>query len=691
MRGRDINKIFICVLLFAVTILVSVALAEEPVRDDTAVAAANENVLLEFDQEEYVFPSIKPEISLFGGYRYVHLNGSERVDEYNYLHNSWTFGGELRAFKFPHRFHLELDVKNRKDFFGDVGYAYEDIVVFRGITRSLWHNLDNLLLEDLDPATNPSNPNPFLRSPWVDVRDSDEGYGIRADISTITLRLKAPAYPFHVYFEGTQVGRDGDMQQRSLLGSAYFNDVGRASQKRDVDNRATTTTVGVNSHLGPIEVDYSHSEKKFTVHGDNVLYDKYENAGFGPPGATRFGGVYPHNLTPELKSSTDTIKVHTSYTGALVASGTFTKTEKENRDSGAKADYMIGAGEVSWIASRDLAFFLKYRQVETDVDTPDSVEFADVCKPSLNFAGDYRCTIVQAISKRVRTSSVAARYRLTSGIVLKGEYAHERIDREKADLWEMPESSHKNMVTLSSDIRLSKQVKMNMKFMHKSTQNPAINIEPDHANEGQVSVTWTPTTWLAALASYRLTSEHRDNLQFMTEEGVPVDSPHGRKNRRERFLGSVSIFPAKKLIASLSFFYLHDKQKENIAYSDPVPELVFDSGVTNQSTVRNVSVDLQYLLSKQVTLNAGVSNTESEGKFHPSDPNLVEPVSIASFSELQMRETLYTLGGQIDLKGGFTIGTQYKYARLKDLAGNPYDDIDNSEVHIVVLSLTKRW
>lgn len=695
MRGRGMKKTIIGVLIFAMSILVSVALAEEPVKEDAAVEAENEDIaedmLLETEQEEYIFPSIKPEISIFGGYRYVHLNGSERVEEYEYLHNSWIFGGELRAFKFPHRFHLELDVKNRKDFFGDVGYAYEDIVVFRGVTRSLWHNLDNLLLEDLDPATNPSNPNPFQRSPWVDVRDADEEYGIKADISTVSLRLKTPAYPFHVYFEGTRVGRDGDKQQRSLLGGAYFNDIGRTSQKRDVDSRTDTMTVGANSHLGPIEVEYSHSEKRFTVHGDNVLYDKYENAGFAVPGETRFGGVYPHNLIPELKSSTDTIRVHTSYTGAIVASATFTKTDKENKDSGAKADYFIGAGEVSWIATRDLALFFKYRQFETDVDNPDSVEFADVCRPSVNAAGDYACTINDSISKRVRTASVAARYRLTPKIVLKGEYAHERIDREAADLWEMPDTSQKNTVTLSSDIRLSKLLKMNVRFMHKSTQNPAINIEPHQANEGQVSVTWTPTTWLTALASYRLTSEHRNSLLFMTEEGDPVDSPDDRKRRRERFLGSVSVFPAKKLIATLSFFYLHDKQKENIAYSDPVPELLFDSGVTNQSTVRNVSFDLQYLLSKQVTLNAGVSNTESKGKFHPSDPNLLAPVSIASFSELQMRETLYTLGGQVDLKGGFTIGTQYRYALLKDLVGNPYDDIRNGEVHIVVLSLTKRW
>jgi predicted porin len=645
--------------------------------------------VLETEHEEYIFPTVKPDIALSGGYRYVHLNGSARVDEYEYLHNSWMFGGEIRAFRFPHRFHLEIDFKDRKDYFGDVGYAYEDIILFRGINRTLYHNLDNILLIDLDPTTNPSNPNPLLRSPSVDVRDAGETYGIKTSISNASLRLKAPTYPLHFYVEGTEVARDGDMQQRSLVGSGYFNEIVRTSEKRDIDTKATTLTFGTNSHLGPIEVDYSHSEKKFSVNGDDVLYDNYSAAGF-PAGATRIAGVYPHSLIPELKTTTDTIRVHTSYTGALVASSTFTWMDKENRDSGAKGTYFIGSGNISWIATRDLAFFLGYRQTESHMDTPDSVEVADVCSPSLNTAGTYACHIREAISKKVGTASITARYRLTTGVVLRGEYAHVTIDREAADEWFMPPSSKKNMATLSADVRLSKQLKMNLEYGHESIQNPATNIEPNQANEGKVSVTWTPLPWLTALASYRLAYEDRDNLQFIFEN-EQHDSPDDRTNRRERLLGSVSLLPVKDLVATLSYFYLHDKQNEDLAYQTPVPELLFDEDVDNKTTSRTFSLDLQYLLSKHVTLNGGVSTTESKGKFYAADPNLISPVSVASFSELDMRETICSVGGEVALKGGFTINTNYKYAKLKDLADNPYDDVENGEAHIVMVWLTKRW
>jgi hypothetical protein len=90
-------------------------------------------------------------------------------------------------------------------------------------------------------------------------------------------------------------------------------------------------------------------------------------------------------------------------------------------------------------------------------------------------------------------------------------------------------------------------------------------------------------------------------------------------------------------------------------------------------------------------LSGGVSTTESKAKFHPGDPNLLAPLSVASFSELEMRETIYTLGGEVDLKGGFSFGTHYKYAVFDDVLNNPYDDIKDGEAHILIVSLTKRW
>ncbi len=43
-------------------------------------------------EEAYVFPVIKPDILLYGGYRYVNADISDRAEEFEYLHDSITLG-----------------------------------------------------------------------------------------------------------------------------------------------------------------------------------------------------------------------------------------------------------------------------------------------------------------------------------------------------------------------------------------------------------------------------------------------------------------------------------------------------------------------------------------------------------------------------------------------------------------------
>jgi hypothetical protein len=236
------------------------------------------------EYNEYEFPYIKPGISLAGGYRFVDYSGSEKAGEYEYLHNSITLGGELRVFTYPHRLHIDADLKNKKDYFGELRYAYKDILYFRGINRTLVHNLDNIRLLDLDTAT---------LSPGIDIRDSNKRYDMQTGITSFFLRLKNPDFPSHIYLGGSVIQRDGSQQQKSFSGSGYFNNIVRTSQSRDIDRQTKIISVGLNSHLGTIEMDISHEEKRLDLNGDNVLFDAFGNAQSpgDPDGSVRNAGA----------------------------------------------------------------------------------------------------------------------------------------------------------------------------------------------------------------------------------------------------------------------------------------------------------------------------------------------------------------------------------------------------------------
>lgn len=630
----------------------------------------------EFQEESgdktYKIPVIAPEIYSYGGYGIVHFSGSELVEEYEYLHDSILLGGELRLLEFPHRAHLDIDLKNRKDYSGDISYAYKDIIVFRGVNTTLFHNLDNIRLIDMNTGT---------ANPGVNIMDMGDRYGTKISMNNIFLRLKTPEFPFHVYFKGNIIDKNGKQQQRNLLGSAYFNpNVIRASQQRDVDWQTRNIVIGANSHLGPVEVDISHSEKRFDVSGDNVLFDNYGQTGFGPPPGDREAGVYPHNLIPELKSSTNTLKLHTSYTGKLVASASFSKIDKENRDSGAKADYFIGSGEVTWMPLTKLTFLLKYRHKETDIDNPGTASITNTA------ATKYIYPVKNSISSVTDRLSAAVRFRPLSGLTLRGDYSYEHIDRKDNDEWEIPETTVKNIMSLSADLRIVKNLKLKAKYTHKDINSPASNIEPDRSDEGKVSLSWMPVPRLNTLVSYSLAREKREDLHY-----IDTDLADERYVKRDMLLGSATLLVLKDLSVTASYAYMHNRIQQDIEYHDGGGTPSIDSNIPYKDTAHNYALDLNYMPKNNITLAAGVNHTISKGAFYPDDPNLTQPVSIASFSELKTKATIYSASGEYKFKHGFATGIQYRYSTLNDVLDNRYDGVKDGKAQIILLTLSKKW
>ncbi|MBI5639346.1 MAG: hypothetical protein HZA17_02870, partial [Nitrospirae bacterium] len=101
--------------------------------------------------------------------------------------------------------------------------------------------------------------------------------------------------------------------------------------------------------------------------------------------------------------------------------------------------------------------------------------------------------------------------------------------------------------------------------------------------------------------------------------------------------------------------------------------------------------DLAYLPKNNLSLSAGVSHTLSSGDFYPALTTLTQPVSVASFSKMKIKETVYSVEGEYRFKNGFASSVQYKYSDFNDVLDNPHDDVDDGKVHIVLLTLSKRW
>ncbi len=611
--------------------------------------------------------TIHRSLTLSGGYRFIGLSGSAQVGEYEYFHNSIVFEGEMSLILLPHRIHLDFIVNNGKDYAGDLSYAYKDIVFFRGVNTTLFHNLNNIKLIDLAPST---------ASPGVDVRDAGEEYGIKTGLSSFFLRLKTPDFPFHAYVAGDLIEKDGTQQQRFMGGAAYFTEQVRASRSRDINWKTEDIVIGANSHLGPVEIDLSHGEKRFRSGGDDILYDSYS------AGGTRSAGVYPHNLIPDLNGSTNTIKMHTSYTGRLVASATLSNINRENSDSEAKADYMTGIGEVTWMPVDKLTFFFNYRYNNKDFDNPESVTISDVSDPS----NKYTYNVKPSISSVSNTLSGTVRYRALKDLTLKAKFSYDDIHRKDAEEWGLPERTSTRTASASADLKIIKNLKLKAGYTHKATSSPATNIEPDTSDAAEFVVSWMPVQKINALLGYCIEDGERDELHYMDTEAADK-----RRINQKRILGSITFLPLKDLSLTASYFYLYDKTQQDIEYHDTAGTPNIDPYVPYKNSSHNYSIYAMYIPVERINLHAGVNHTRSSGGFHVEDINLTQPVAIDSFSELKTEMTVYSMSGEYMFNENSSLGLEYIYGDLEDILDNPYDDIEDGKAHMVLLTFLKKW
>lgn len=604
-------------------------------------------------------------LTLSGGYRFVGLSGSAQVGEYEYFHDSIVLGVELLRIVQPHRMHLDIAAYNGKDYAGDLSYAYKDIVYFRGVNTTLYHNLDNITLIDLDPAT---------ASPRVDVRDAGEEYGIKTSQNSFLFRLKTPDFPLHGYVGGDFISKDGTQQQRFM---GQVNRQVRASTSRDINWNTENIVIGVNSHLGPVEIDVSHGEKRFRSDGDDILYDSYDAVG-----TTRKAGVYPHNLIPEQKGSTNTIRLHTSYTGRLVASATLSNINRENSDSEAKADYMTGTGEVTWVPIEKLTFFFNYRYKDKDVDNPESVTITDLSDPS----NKYTYSVKPPVSSVSNTFSGTARYRALKDLTLKAKFSYDDIRRKDAEGWDLPDRTTTRTASASADLKIKKNLKLKAGYTHKSINSPATNLEPDTSDKGEVSVSWMPVQKISTFLSYSIMDGDRDDLHYIDTEAADK-----RNVNQNRILGSITILPLKDLSLTASYFYLNDKTQQDIEYHDTTGAPHIDPYVPYKNNSHNYSIYAMYIPAERVSLNAGVSHTKSTGGFHVEDINLTQTVAIDSFSEMKTEETVYSISGEYMFRQNSSLMLEYLHGDLDDILDNPYDDVEDGRAHRVLLTFLKKW
>jgi hypothetical protein len=612
---------------------------------------------------------VAPEYRIGLGYYGITSTGNTKASEYDYLKSSATGALNFEWDPLPHRFVFDSYYLNKKDYFGEMDYAWKDIVLLNGYVRGMYHNLDHYILGPDDPTT----PMPS----FSDLNPGDQ-YNVENSLRAGSLRLKTPDFPFHLYVNVRTIDREGTIQQRFL--SAPLHEV---SQSRDIDWNTSEYRVGVNSHLGPIEVDYSHMEKKFDPIEGKVMYD------------TSSGVPVPHNLVPNLQSSSDTVKAHTTYSGKIVLSGSYTSGDRKNEDSSARVDFRNSAGDLMFMPVTPVILTVRYRHFDNNVTNPDMVQ-------NITSTGTTMVNVRDSISSSRDVVSSMLRWRATDRLTIKGEYIADTTDRTRGVLgstmsistvplvtgqayWDVPESTTKNTGKLGFSYRILNRMTLRADYSVFTVDNPVYETDPDRATNAHAALTWNVTPRFSTMLSFGAIHEERDLLTAPLAGG-------SREARRDQALASATMLVGRYSSVTLSYGYFKNNVNQTLTLTDgnpfPPSPLVTEPGVPYQDVAHIGTVTITIAPMEGMNLVGSASRSYSRGNFRMYGAGDVTNTSgIAELSDMKVTDSVYSVG--LEMQHTRYIGSDLRY-EYRD-----YDDqIDNTQdgrMRQILASLSVKW
>lgn len=593
------------------------------------------------------------------GYRWNMNSGNPMAGEYDYQHSSAAGSAVIEYDPLPQRFLFETYIQNQKDYFAELDYSYKDIVTLNMTARSLFHNTDHYSLGQDDPTT----PTPY----FTDLNPGDL-YGTSNAMNRFQVRFKTPDFPFHVYLEAKNQEKHGTIQQRFY--SSFSGGFNKLARSRDIDYETQEAKATVNSHVGPVEVEYSHATKKFSDTHGKVMTDTVPGGSLG----------YTHNLVPDLESSVDTVKIHTSHTGRISAGATYSSGERKNTDSNTKATFVNAAGDFGWIPTKDWTVAVKYRHYSVDQDNPNSVTSIDSLGNSTSYA------VRNAINYQKDIMSGMVRYRATERLTLRAEYAFESLNRDvwkgdPAGSWLLDDKVTRNTVRLGATYRLTNKLMLRGDASRQTAAVPADSVDntyPELSDAARGTLTWTPKSWFNWLLTAGTIREERSNL------AAPFTDK--RTTERNRVLNSFTFILGKKTSITPSYAFFQNKQNGPVAYTDTTGGITAESAVPYADTSHVAALSISYALADAMLLTADAGRSWSRGSWQNSG-TVPGSTGIAELTSMKLVETV--AGANLDVRFTKNLGAEFRYhiRKLDDILDSAQDGTNQ----IVLATLSYRW
>lgn len=677
----------------------------------SVVVAADDVAPAEFQE-----PSPQVNARLTAGYRSYSLQGDGRQPlPYSYLRSHPALIGAIHAD--PGKTHLTLDFGyfNPHDYQlqGDLDYAG----LLRGKVRleGLFHNLDHLFVAGA-PASVPGVANPVVT--YSDQSPGDQP-GVAVDLSEVGLRVKTGNFPAHVNLNYWRFEKSGHRQLRFVdenCSSCHIQ-----SRALGVDQVTEEITLGVDAHLGPIDL------------GVEQLVREFRNRKSAPVDAfgdhfNRDANYYQHDTTPDARIVQTTVKLHSSLAGGVVGGASASLGQRKNQGDlsdvqGVKAetDFRKLAGDLTVTTSPHWSASFRYRMLDLDSSNSDSLTSAGAAFtqfPSLAKGVREPDAVREALDFSRSTYSAGLSFRPWPLIIFKGDYQLVEVRRDHIGeaqpevlagvpvqvlnpLWQLPadEKIQTFRLSLLGRSRDRSKLRINSWYQWRSSDDPSYASAAEKSLEGFLGMTCAVSPRAGGTANLRYI--HKENNQF---EVVQVSTANrqsfGLDRRQDQENLSLGLYwgPLEGLLLTGNYGWLRDHTKQDLLFGYDQLALVSRAAGYTQ-WVHSLSFGGNWQLGKTFSLSGEVHQIRSDAEFSPEffSSGLIfsgvplgmdiDSSGLKQLSEVSLRQFGWNLGAEWRYTQNWSLGLRYGYDKYDDRTGQTFD----GTVQTTLVSVARSW
>jgi hypothetical protein len=459
-----------------------------------------------------------------------------------------------------------------------------------------------------------------------DDKDPDGTY--RSTLSDVeaTLRMRLPAWPAHVTFGARDYTRRGNDQVTMLdmsCGAPVFGCHVVAKERR-LDQTTREFNLGFDAHAGWVDIAY---QRHFLTFQD----DEPDPVNmFGPFRGVTPAGMRAHNVLPDTRSFSDTVKLNTNMVDRVGASLYYSRGEVENEDDHITEGFVTWAGDLNYSPSRALTLLLRHRYGRQSTEEVSSAVL------------DARRGVAHLVlepGSTTRALEGALTYRPARGLQVNLDLGRVWLDRDGTERSGLPAQTVTTTAALRGKYRLNPAIQFSAGLGTRSTDDPAYATDSTDLVTFDAGIDWTPAPEFACQVIYR--GFRGENEDF------------ARESDSDNLTGMILIRPADSLSFTAAYFLMTAGLEQDLIFGLDEPGYRFTTQDTPWNAISQTAmVEAAWKATPRLALAAKgvvITGEEAYDPVFPRGDDLREIAAVEFTKKVVSLEAVYNLAENLEI------------------------------------------